>query len=144
MADSQVESAQPSGAPRGHNRQPRRGRPSRNRGGRARGGSQTDGASQPRSAAAPTEPATADVASGNPPANMIEGRGARGSRRSRGPRGARQPRGGRGHGNMTTFGTQRAFGGHLSGQPEAGGDASANLNANAPAFVPGQAVVPER
>ena len=137
MAESQATPAQPNGAPRGQSRQGRRGRPSRNRGGRSRGGPQAGGRSRATDAAGP-ESAAADAAPEKVPANA--GESARGGRGSRGRRGARQPRGNRDRGHRTAFGTQRTFGGRLTEAPTDESGETASLNADAPAFVPGQPV----
>ena len=141
MAESQTTSAQPNGMPRGQSRQGRRGRPSRNRGGRSRGGPQAGGRSRATDAVVP-EPAAADAAPGNVSANASTnaGESARGGRGSRGRRGARQPRGNRDRGPRTAFGTQRTFGGRLTEAPTDESGETASLNADAPAFVPGQPV----
>lgn len=59
-------------------------------------------------------------------------------------RGLRGRRGGDNQSHRTTLGTQRAFGGHLTTEPENDDEGSVGLNVGAPVFVPGQPVVPDR
>ncbi|RYP76918.1 hypothetical protein DL771_001471 [Monosporascus sp. 5C6A] len=143
MADSQGASVQPNGAPRGQNRQLRRGRSSRSRAVRSRGEPRRGGGSHSTGvAAAAGEATTADLASDNAAAATNES--TRGGRGPRGRRGARYPRGNHDRGHRTTFGTQRAFDGRLTEEPQPTGAESGALNANAPVFVPSQPATAER
>ncbi|RYP24035.1 hypothetical protein DL765_000763 [Monosporascus sp. GIB2] len=117
----------------------RRGRSSRSRGGRSRGEPRRDGGSNSTAVAAAAGEATAaDIASGNVAAATNES-----ARGGRGPRVARRPRGNHDRGHRTTFGTQRAFGGRLTEEPQLAGAESGALNAGAPVFVPSQPVTAE-
>ncbi|KAI1083034.1 hypothetical protein F5B20DRAFT_443826 [Whalleya microplaca] len=131
MATSQASETQPSGQTRA-------------RGGRSRGrGNRHQRRPQAAESSGGSTSNTADPSAALAPvAGTVSNASNRNGRGRRGPRGPRRG-GGNERPQRSIPGTQRAFGGHLTSNSEAGGldiASAARLNIDAPEFVPGQSV----
>ncbi|ORY65982.1 NF-X1 type zinc finger protein [Pseudomassariella vexata] len=137
MADVPLTAANAAADTGGSTQRPNRGRAGRGRGGRHRGGNQNRERNhgQPTSDAEPILTGQTSAPAGESTILNARGRGRRGPRKSR--RGGAEPTTPR-----TTFGTQRAFGGHLTTEAQSAADIAAGLSADAPEFVPGQPLAP--